>query len=238
MPLRNVLPPTSLLLRAIAVPLLVSLAAGLWCWWAAGAALGLFLGATLLTALYVPGLVLAEDGWGRWLVAASAAAGMAIIWAMATFATDVSQWEWLRCTIVLAAFIWAVAGMSSLLAAAHIPKPIAAGGTVLVALLWLTWPVWLSHALTQERVNWLVPADPVLAINAVLQHLGVWDRAPLAYSRLTVLNQDVAYRLPRSIWPALLVHLLIGTPGMISSVARAAPYGRRTRCTAAPDRPQ
>jgi len=194
--------------------LLISAAAAAWCWWATGPELGLFLGAPLLATLYLPPLVLAEEGRGRWLAVLSSASGATLVWAIAAMSADVTAWEWLRCGVVLAAYVWALGGTASLLALARFPPPLASGVPTILGLLWLTWPVWLSHWLTQGLVTWLVPAHPLMAINSVLKHLGTWDRAPLAYRALTVLNQDVPYRLPRGILWAVSLHLLIGAPGM------------------------
>lgn len=195
-------------------PLLISVAAAAWCWWAAGSGLGLFLGAPLLATLYVPPLVLAEEGRGRWLAVIASASGATLVWVVAATSADVTAWELLRCCVVLAAYVWALGGAASLLALARFPRPLAPGVPTILGLLWLTWPVWLSHWLTQGVVTWLVPGHPLIAINSVLKHLGTWDRAPLAYRALTVLNQDVPYRLPRGILWAVLLHLLIGAPGM------------------------
>ena len=49
----------------------------------------------------------------------------------------------------------------------------------------------------------------MLAINSVLQHLGLWNQQPLAYN-LTVLNQDAYLPLPPSILPAVIVHTVVG----------------------------
>ena len=194
--------------------LLISAAAAGWCWWAAGPGLGLFLGPVLLATLYVPPLVLAEARADRWLVVLSSTAGNAIVWAAAVVTADVTVWEWLRCCIVLAAYVFALGGAACLLKIARLPLTLAYGIPTIIGLLWLTWPVWLSHALTQGLVTWLVPAHPLMAINSVLRHLGTWDRAPLAYRALTVLNQDVPYQLPRGIFWAVLLHVVIGAPGI------------------------
>src|SRR5688572_3724096 len=98
-----------------------------------------------------------------------------------------------------------------------LPRVRGRGGAVLVpalvtvlALLWLTWPVWLSRALSSDLgetlVTWLVPAHPLFAINAVLSQFESWDRHPLAYSRLTVLNQDVFYRMPAGVLWTTVAH--------------------------------
>jgi len=175
----------------------------------------------MLIALYVPALVSVESGWDRITSAGAAIVGVAIIWAIATGSMDVSFAEWLRCTLVLGAFVITLAGCVSLLSLIRLPWPVASGLTTLLALLWFTWPVWLSHALTQSRVDWLVPAHPLLAINGVVAHLGAWDRMPIAYRSLTVLNQDIPYHLPRSIAPAVLVHSAIGLAGLMLEIRRA-----------------
>ena len=58
---------------------------------------------------------------------------------------------------------------------------------------------------------------PRRASNNTLSLLGAWDHAyRLAYNRLTSLNQDVTYRWPSSVLPAVAVHLLAGAPGFLS----------------------
>lgn len=208
----------------LALPsLLISAAAAGWCWWAAGPGLGLFLVPPLLATLYVPPLVLAEQRADRWLVVLSSAAGTAIVWAVALTTADVTVWEWLRCCIVLAAYVCALGGFASLLETIRFPLTLAYAIPTVVGLLWLTWTVWLSHALTQGLVTWLVPAHPLMAINSVLKHLGTWDRAPLAYRALTVLNQDVPYQLPRHVGWAVSLHLLIGAPGIALALRSQRP---------------
>lgn len=204
--------------RAALPSLVLSIGATLWCWWGAGAGLGLLLAAPMLATLYFPLLVAAERGRDRIASTTGAILGIAIVWAIATNSMDVSLGQWLRCTLVLAAVVIALSGIVTLLTMLPITWPVAALLTTLVSLLWLTWPVWLSHVLTQQRVDLLVPAHPLLAINGVVAHLGSWDRMPIAYRSLTVLNQDIPYHLPRSVWPAVLAHLAIGTPGLILSV--------------------
>jgi hypothetical protein len=201
-------------LGAVAPAILISAGATLWCWHATGPGLGLFLGTILLITIYAPPLILAEIPRARWLPLAAIAIAPALVLALSISAADVSAAEWLRCCIILAAYAFALTGVATLLSAARLPAPLAAAITVILGLLWLTWPVWLSHWMTQALADWLTPANPLLAINSVLRHLGTWDRAPIAYRALTVLNQDVPYRLPAAIFPAVLIHLLIGAIGM------------------------
>ena len=191
----------------------LALAATGWCAWATGAGLGLFLGATILAALYVPALTVAEPPRMRWTPATAATIAVALCWAVSMNRVDVTSGELFRCTLVFATIALALGGVTSALARAGVAPSLAAGVVVTIAMLWLTWPVWLSHALTQSRVDRLVPAHPLMAINGVVAHLGAWDRAPIAYQKLTVLNQDIPYHLPRSILPATLLHGAIAAIG-------------------------
>jgi hypothetical protein len=185
-----------------------------WCWWATGVGLGLFLGAVLLAALYVPSLCIAGGPEHTWTILCALVLGICTGWAMAMPWADVTIFEFVRCCLVCGAFIWAMTGVGSLLQRATLPPHLAAALSSALALLWLTWPVWLSHALTQQIVNALVFVHPLLAINGVLLHLGTWDRAPIAYRQLTILNQDIPYHLPHSIFPAVAVHGVIGVLGI------------------------
>jgi hypothetical protein len=205
--------PFSPLIRAAFTGFALALAATGWCAFATGPGLGLYFGSTLLAALYIPALALAEIPESRWITALSTAIAVALCWGVSPNWSDITVGELLRCTLIFTAFAFALAGAASALSRAGIVAPLAAGIIVMVAMLWLTWPVWLSHALNQTLVDWLVPAHPLLAINSVLRHLGAWDRAPLAYQKLTVLNQDIPYHLPRSIVPATLLHGVIGAIG-------------------------
>ena len=203
------------LARSTLPALLISAAATAWCRSATGPTLGLFLGGLLLATLIAPPLTIGDPPRRAWLPITGIILGTALVWAASLQAADVSIWEWLRCSLVLAAYILALGGLASLLVSIGIPSPPAAGLVILLGLLWLTWPVWLSRWLTQSMADWLVPANTVFAVNATLRHLGTWDRAPLAYRVLTSLNQDVPYRLPGSIAPACVAHALIGAVAML-----------------------
>ena len=191
-----------------------------WCWWLVGAGLALFLGAILLSALYLPPIALAQTGASRWAAPGAAAAGIAIIYLLSLTQADITAAEWLRCSLVCLAFSFALCGFATILTLLRLSAPTAALFTVIFALAWLTWPVWMSPWLTQTKVDWLVPAHPLLGVNGVLQHLGSWDRAPIAYRHLTILNQDIPYHLPRSIIPAVVVHVAIGAMGLAPGALR------------------
>ena len=206
--------------RAAAPSLLLTLLAGGWCWWTTGGGLGLFLGALLLVTIYLPLLTLAISGRGRWVTWAVSVLGTCGLWLASIASVDITAGEWLRCCVVLLCYAWALVGLTALLRSAGIAPCLAGGVVVLLGLLWLTWPVWLSPWLTQTWADWLVPAAPVFAMNSVLRHLGTWDHASIAYASLTVLNQDVPYHLPGSIAPTACLHGAIGSAGMILCARR------------------
>ena len=198
-------PLSALLLAAIVTVL---------CRATAGVSLGLFFGAVAFVTLLVPPFTAGEDGArGRALIPCAVTLGTALAWLTAlgdrfTFA------QWLACSGALLAYTFALCGLCSLLTAIRFNNVIAAAAVVALGMLWLTWPVWLSHALLRPvgdaLVAWLVPAHPLFATNAVLIQFDTWDRHPLAYSRLTVLNQDVFYALPHGVLWAVLFHAAIG----------------------------
>jgi len=175
------------------------------------------LGAVLLATLYVPLLTVAEEPSTRWVPAVSCTIGIALVWLFCCIADELSFGQWLQCDLVLLAYLAALGGLTSSLAAWRVTPALSAALITVIALAWLTWPVWLSPWLTQGLVTWLVPAHPIMALNSVVKHLGTWDRAPIAYRQLTTLNEDVSYRLPRTIIPMLAVHVALGAAGWVSS---------------------
>jgi hypothetical protein len=214
-----------------AIPaLIVADLATCWCWWATGAGLGLFLGAILLLTLYTPPLALSQRSDRAWIAALGAAIGASIVLGVSIAPADVDAGECLRCALVLAAYAFALSGFAITLATIRFPAPVAGGITVVIGLLWLAWPVWLSPWMTQSRADWLTPANPLLAVNGVIAHLGSWDHAPIAYRSLTVLNQDVPYRLPKTIMPAVVLHAFIGAAGLL--LVRLRDRGRKHRTDA------
>jgi hypothetical protein len=194
----------------------------------AGISLGLFLGSVGFATLLVPPFTVAEkSSLRRSSVPAIVSLGIAVVWAFA-IGEFVTVRQWLACSIALFAYAYALGGIASLLTSIRFNPFVASALVTLLGLLWLTWPVWLSHALLSKSgdtlVAWLVPAHPLFAINAVLIHFDTWDRLPLAYSRLTVLNQDVSYSLPSAgvLWTTLL-------HGAVAATAFGLAWLRRRR---------
>src|SRR4051812_26030295 len=183
-----------------------------------GVTLGLFFAGVFVCALLVPPVTVAEEEWTRGLLAAGGAwLGVSLVWLEVTLRGHLPGYAYpgltdtLACVVILAAFVLALSGMSLLLWHVRIPRALASFLTMLVALAWLAWPVWASPWVGghDRLVATLVAPHPMLAINAVLQHMGLWNQQPLAYN-LTVLNQDAYLPLPRSILPAVVVHTIVG----------------------------
>lgn len=205
-------------------PFLLSLCAAGLCYFAAGPTLGLFFGTFFVAAMIVPPLQ--QTGADARAILIGVCVGAAVVWAAASTQPDVYFSDCTKCMLVFAAWVTALLGFGQLARAARIGAVPAAAMTLLAALAWLTWPVWLTAALEtshgQAIVDLLVPAHPLFCINGVLRHFGAWDHYPaLAYPTLTVLNQDVSYRQPGSIFPAVLLHLMFGL-GLLARRGRFA----------------
>ena len=201
-----------------ALPALVlGIASGFLCWAVAGVSLGLFFGGVAFATMLVPPLTAGEPSTRRRiLVPLAASAGVALVW-LTALGDLLRPTQWLACSTALLAYAFALGGTCAILIAIRVAPLIAAAVVTVTGMLWLTWPVWLSAVLTGPAggtlAGWLVPAHPLFAINGVLRHFDTWDRYPLAYSRLTVLNQDVFYALPSGVVWAGLVHGLVATAG-------------------------
>ena len=211
------------LLRPAAAPFVLAAVAIACCYAAAGMSLGFFLGPVVAVTLILPVMMPRLSP----LLAAIFVAGtmvdtIGIAWLLAVPGPQLTFPQWLACYVVLAAYAFALLAATRALTA-----PVA----FILGLLWLAWPVWTSPFLTVELARWLTPAHPLMATNRVVLHMGAWLEQPLMY-RHTTLNQDVPYTLPRSIWPCVFVHVVIGllllTPAWLkarSSRRRAAGAG-------------
>ncbi|MDB5332429.1 MAG: hypothetical protein JWP03_3580 [Phycisphaerales bacterium] len=179
-----------------------------------GATLGLFFGPMLLVPFLTPAFALSEKTFRARLIAVAALTlGVWLVWLIAG---SINLSEAFRCGLVLAAWVFALAGFAGLLNATGLHPIFAAALTAALALAWLTWPVWLSHLLTGQSAPVLLTAPhPLLSLNGILlDHFNAWDRYGIAYRDLTTLNQDILFTMPASIWPMVAVHIAIGIIGL------------------------
>ena len=110
------------------------------------------------------------------------------------------------------------------------PAALASFLVMLLGTAWLTWPVWLSAWLPGKDafVEWLGPLNPLLAVNAALKHLGLWDEQRLAY-RLTALVRDVTYAPPKGVRGSVLFHSTVGAALCLVSMPGRLRVRRRGR---------
>jgi hypothetical protein len=204
------------------IAFLLAVAAAMLCRHAAGVSLGLFFGGVAFTTLVVPPLTAGESTpVRRAIVAILVCLGVSLVW-LSALSDVLSMRQWLACFVALLAYSLALGGICACLVSLGANAVVTSAFITVLGLLWLTWPVWLSRVLTTATgeflVDWLVPAHPLFAINAVLQQFDSWDRYPLAYSRLTVLNQDVFYSMPAGVLWTTSVHALIGVTALAWAV--------------------
>jgi hypothetical protein len=126
------------------------------------------------------------------------------------------------CYVILVVWCFALLGIGqiiSLLIRSPIP---AAALTVALALLWLTWPIWLARILPDhpDLAAHLVAPHPLFAINGVLKSFGIWTEQPLAYQYLMTLGQDLPYALPQNIGPVAGLHMLLGALVFVGRAGR------------------
>ncbi|MGE5608020.1 MAG: hypothetical protein ACM359_02095 [Bacillota bacterium] len=202
---------------AAAAPLLLSSLLMLLCYIATGPTLGLYFGGIAVFTLIGPALVLAEtDRWNRAFVADAIVSIIALTWLLPVFQSLVGFGHWFGCYLLLAAYALALCGIALSLERLGLRPVAAAATTVLLALAWLTWPIWLAPWLRgapgERLAAALVPAHPLFALNGYLANAFPipWPQYRLAYI-LTNLGDDIPYTLPTTLLPSLLLHSLLGT---------------------------
>ncbi len=178
------------------------------CFAAAGNSLDFYFGCALLAVLFCPGMIAAEPR-GTWWITAVVWLVITIFWWFIGHTAGVTAGQSLMCSLLLGGVIGTCAAGTVMLIRWKIPPSLAAAIVIILQILWLTWPVWLSPSIPGIKPGWLVSLHPLLAINGVLKDLGIWTEQPLAYG-LTTLGQDVEYQLPASPWPAIGANLLLG----------------------------
>jgi hypothetical protein len=206
------------------LPFALGLVASIGCYLSAGATLGDYLGGVVLLALIAPALVAGRGSW-LWAFARGGAAidGIAAGWLL-SLSGSITLVQWLCGYAILAAFGLALVGLVRALERLRIGGLGAAAIASTLALLWLSWPVWLATALRSEHgarlARWLVPAHPLFALNHVITQQGAWLEGQVIYGHVT-LGQDVAYGLPESILPCIALHLVLAAGLSVLAVARS-----------------
>ncbi len=201
-------------------PVIFALIGGGACYASAGASLGLFLGALIVVTLLVPPLTVAEGSTANRLIVLAAVVGpTCLFWLPAIIHGDVRFGEWFASSLVMIAYAAALVGLSAALRLATRSAIVSAALSVIVGLVWLTWPIWASRmwngGASEAAVARGVVCHPALAINGqVSRGLGNWTEQPIAY-HLTELSQIVNFILPRTVWPCVLLHGLIGASLLI-----------------------
>jgi hypothetical protein len=169
------------------------------CYFAAGPTLGLFFGGFFVAAFFAP------VDWK------AVALGVPVIWLIPLVHTSDTFLEWLKLAALLACFAGAIKAISFFLQSCRMPAEFAGALATLLALAWLTWPIWLSPQipnLSDRLIGNLVILHPPLVANGILHGEAPWTERLIAY-RLTRLNQDTPIQLPTSILPSAGLHLAI-----------------------------
>jgi hypothetical protein len=173
-----------------------------------GASVDLFVALTVLIAVTAP---LAVAWNGPITIAAISSSGFVL--------ALIGSWFWLahlgniawpaacRASAVGLTLGLALSGVARLLSGGA-GAQVWPGFVSLAGLAWVTWPVWLSDPLSGQTLVWSVAIQPLFAVNSAVLDLGNWADQPLAY-QLTSFGQDVLYKMPGSVWPAVLFHALI-----------------------------
>lgn len=198
------------------------------CYGLLGVNTGLFFAGTVAAVLLLPPLVLMKVRLlHRGMIAVGVVDGIAAVWLVAVFTSSLTFGQWLRCYLILVACGFSLLGLVSLFGSFfRSVLPIASATTVLLALGWLTAPIWVARSMPAhpQMTQQLVRVHPLLAINSVTRDFGFWNERPLAYHYLLTLGQDVPGSVPESIWGCVLLHLLIGLAGLgLAAISREWP---------------
>jgi hypothetical protein len=205
---------------AIAVCAALGVICGFACYLFAGNSLDLFIGSVFFTAIVVPYLSAIAGrlpdadynllGFGT---------GLALTWLTAVHAGAISAQQWFMCVLVAFSFAaMLMSGVCLLIRLRCLPLVAAAILTV-IALLWLSWPVWLAESLVGSQLHYSTLFHPLFAINHIVSNLGIWSEQQVAYN-MTTLGQDAQYQLPTSAWSAIGLQVM-------SAAALTAPLLRR-----------
>ncbi len=144
------------------------------CYVAAGATTGLFFGGVAFATFLAPPLILARHVRRSGRQRAAVVTGTAMVWAVATGDPYVTAGHWAQCVGALIAYVVCPWGVVALLHRLRLPAVAASAIVVVIAGLWLTWPIWLSPWIAGRDVlvARLTIAHPLLTIDSALITLG------------------------------------------------------------------
>lgn len=212
----------------IVFPLLLATLSAIGCHLYAGASIGAYLGATVLVGMLLPPLVVVEKGWRERLAVWGGVCLPFLVHWLTIRGEMGARWsELLVCALVLAGWGLALAGICGALGR-YIPAALASTMTVVFALAWLTWPIYLSrtwegNASARVVARWSV-FNPAMQIDGVLaQRIGSWTNQSVAY-QLTDLNQTFSYGSPGQTWLCILVCSALGALLFLPAGARKEPH--------------
>ena len=207
------------LIRSALPPLLLSVLFTSAAYVATGPTAGLFFAGLVIATLLAPPLLLAEETrLAQLLCVAGMINGIGVVWLLAVARPLVGLFDWFQSYALLGAYVCALWGLATLLRRLRLRTLAASALLTTVFLAWLAWPVWLSPWIAghDRLVGWLTPTHPLLALDFLFRALGPpWSERYYMYNHLSVLNQDVAYELPRSVLPTILLHGGIGMAGLL-----------------------
>ena len=162
----------SVILCSFFLGLLISAAA----YFAGGAGLSFYFGTFLMGSIVCPFLAQEQPDLPAsryWSFACCAAlwSGISLAWLTTLNQPGVLLFDLIRCAIILGTYMLALAGATQALTCIGpccMPALVAAA-----SLAWLTWPIWLSAVLSGPHgatlAAFLVPIDPLMAVNSVLK---------------------------------------------------------------------
>jgi hypothetical protein len=210
------------LLPTITAAFAISAAVCLIALWAAGPTLGVLFSGFAIIAIALPPLAAHARQPFAWLGSAIASAiGAWLVWAWTAWHFG-GDGDLTFASLTLLSFALACAGMSALFTRLRCP-PTTSGLITILALTWLTWPIWLAHNLPesngQQISDALVVAHPLLTMNERLLDRGVWTERPITY-RATSLGQDLAYSPPSAPWIFSLICVALALPAIIADAMR------------------
>src|SRR5438552_16500575 len=128
---------------------LLALSFSLWMAFSIGRNLGLFFAGLVLATILAPMLVAGKNSISRCV---SIAAAIALVWLSCVFNDAVTLSEWFRATLVLLFYTLSISGLAAVVSRFHIPP----AAIVLLALAWLSWPIWLAPWLRRESSEHIV----------------------------------------------------------------------------------